>query len=486
MKSPDTEAPDASRRLLDALTQVHVDLVTRGDHRALFERLLALMLEETRSEYGFIGEILRTPEGAPYLRTYAITNIAWTDELRAQYAANVAQGMEFRNLQTLFGAVLCTGQPVLTNTPASHPRAAGVPPGHPPLRAFLGVPFKVQGEMVGMAGVANRPGGYDEGIIDFLQPLLTTCGIITRARRAEQSVKEHTRELQAKNEELARVITRLQETQRQLVAQERLASLGTLTAGIAHELKNPLHFIDSFSELSEEFLEELAKGLAPEWQRMSPEAAKDVGTVLARLQQMMPKIRAHGSRAALIIDGMLMHSRGASEPRVPANLHAVLEESLQLACRGFCAKVPGFEPGLQLDFDPGVSDVELAVSDVSRAFINMVDNACYALHQKQRQHKEAFSPRLEVSTRDRGERVEVRIRDNGIGIPGAHLGKVFDPFFTTKSAGQGVGLGLSLSHDIIVGRHQGSLHVSSVEGEFTELVIELLKHAPSVPSNTFS
>jgi PAS domain S-box-containing protein len=210
------ERLEASQRLMEELTQVHADLVTQGDYRALFERLLALMLRETLSEYGFIGEILHTPEGTPYLRTYAVTNIAWTDELRAQYKQNVARGIEFRNLKTLFGAVITTGEPVLTNDPASHASSGGIPHGHPPLRAFLGVPFKVHGEMVGMVGMANRPGGYDEGLIGFLRPLLTTCGIISYAWRGEVRRRESEQALLAQQAQMQKLAQKLMQSEERL------------------------------------------------------------------------------------------------------------------------------------------------------------------------------------------------------------------------------------------------------------------------------
>jgi signal transduction histidine kinase len=472
------ERLEASRRLMDALTRVHVELVTGGNHRALFEQLLSLMLDETQSEYGFIGEILRSPEGAPYLRTYAITNIAWTDELRAQYASTVARGMEFRNLKTLFGRVMTTGEPVLTNKPETHPSALGVPSGHPQLNAFLGVPFKVHGDVVGMVGMANRPGGYCEDHIEFLQPLLTTCGLLTYSWRTEQREKERTRELQQKNEALGRAIKQLRDTQQQLVAQEKLASLGALTAGIAHELKNPLNFINSFAETSEEFTDELARSLLSQQPRLEPAVWAGVGTVLEHLQRNMSKIREHSHRATQIINGMLMHSWESSGARGPACLNSVLEEGVQLGYQGFCNKVPDFELDLQTHLDPAVGEIDVMVLEISRVFINVVDNACYALHQKKKALKDAFTPRLEVRTRNLGERVEIRIRDNGTGIPGAQLGRVFSPFHTTKPAGEGAGLGLSLSRDIIVGRHQGDIRVESVEGQFTELIIEFPRQAP--------
>jgi len=210
------ERLEASHRLMDELTQVHADLVTQGDYRALFERLLALMLRETRSEYGFIGEILHTPEGVPYLRSYAITNIAWTDELRVQYALNVARGIEFRNLKSLFGVVITSAEPILANDPASHPSSGGIPPGHPPLRAFLGLPFKVHGELVGMVGIANRPGGYDEGLIGFLKPLLTTCGIISYAWRSEVRRRETEQTLLAQQAQMQKLAQKLIQSEERL------------------------------------------------------------------------------------------------------------------------------------------------------------------------------------------------------------------------------------------------------------------------------
>ncbi|MFL5350954.1 MAG: AAA family ATPase [Hyalangium sp.] len=293
----------------------------------------------------------------------------------------------------------------------------------------------------------------------------------------EQRVEARTRELQAKNEELSRAMSQLRDTQKQLVAQEKLASLGALTAGIAHELKNPLNFISNFAELSAEYADELVKDLASPQTRMPAEAQREV---LLQLHQSVMKIRDHGNRATQIINGMLMHSREQPGTRSPADLNAVLAESLNLGYRGFCTKVPGFEASIQTDYDPGVPEVDMVAPELSRVFINAVDNACYALQRKKSAAREEFSPCLRVSTRDLGERVEVRIRDNGMGIPEPLLGKVFNPFFTTKPAGEGTGLGLSLSHNIVVEGHRGSMRVESAEGEFTELIIELPKRAPTV------
>jgi signal transduction histidine kinase len=294
----------------------------------------------------------------------------------------------------------------------------------------------------------------------------------------EQRVEERTRELQAKDEELSRAMRQLRDTQKQLVAQEKLASLGALTAGIAHELKNPLNLIHNFAELSAEFADELVNAMASQPPQLALAAQ---GKLLAQLQQSVSKIREHGERATQVINGMLMHSREQPGARTSADLNTVLADSVHLGYRGFRARDAGFELSIETDYDPAVGEVDVVVSEMSRVFLNAVDNACYALQRKKSASTHGFTPKLRVCTRDQGDRVEVRVRDNGTGIPEPLISKVFDPFFTTKPAGEGTGLGLSLSHDIVVGSHQGSMRVESVEGEFTELIIELPKRASMSP-----
>jgi predicted ATPase/signal transduction histidine kinase len=352
------------------------------------------------------------------------------------------------------------------------------------LRSVLCMPLINQGRLVAILYLENNhtSGAFTEGRLEMLHLLSAQAVLALQnaflyeqqeeySRTLELRVEERTRELQAKNEELTRAMGQLRETQKQLVAQEKLASLGALTAGIAHELKNPLNFITNFAELSEEYAEELVSDSTSPQAQVS---AEQHGRTLLQLRQSVAKIREHGLRANQIINGMLLHSREQSAARAPADLNAVLAESLHLGCHGFAAKVPGFEVDVRTDYAPGLSEVDVVLPEISRVFINAVDNACYALWRKKSASRE-FSPRLEVSTHEQAERVEVRIRDNGIGIAEELLGKVFHPFFTTKSAGEGAGLGLSLSHDIVVSRHQGSLRLESVEGEFTEVIIELPK-----------
>ncbi|ADO69077.1 trifunctional serine/threonine-protein kinase/ATP-binding protein/sensor histidine kinase [Stigmatella aurantiaca] len=357
-------------------------------------------------------------------------------------------------------------------------------------RSVLCAPLMSQGKLVALLYLENNHvvGAFTEGRLEVLRLLSAQASLSLQnallfaqmeeySRTLEQRVEERTCELRSKNEELGRAMRHLRDTQKQLVAQEKLASLGTLTAGIAHELKNPLNFINNFAELSLEFTQDLASALASP---PTPELREEQERMLENLEQNVSKIRDHGHRANQIINGMLMHSRELSGRRAAAPLNTVLAESVDHGYLGFCAKTPGFEVDIQADYDPEVDDVDMVVPELSRVFINAVDNACYALRKKKNALGGGFSPQLAVRTRSRGDLVEVRLRDNGTGIPQDLLGKVFSPFFTTKPAGEGTGLGLSLSHDIVVGGHQGHIRLESMEGEFAELIIELPKRAPTL------
>ncbi|SEL25207.1 serine/threonine protein kinase and signal transduction histidine kinase with GAF sensor [Stigmatella aurantiaca] len=358
------------------------------------------------------------------------------------------------------------------------------------LRSVLCAPLISQGKLVALLYLENNHvvGAFTEGRLEVLRLLSAQASLSLQnallfaqmeeySHTLEQRVEARTRELQSKNEELGRAMRHLRDTQKQLVAQEKLASLGTLTAGIAHELKNPLNFINNFAELALEFTQELSKAMASP---PTPAIRQEQDEVLGHLQQNVTKIREHGRRANQIINGMLLHTRELSGRRASAHLNAVLAESVDHGYLGFRAKTPGFEVDIQAEYDPEVTEVDMVVPELSRVFINAVDNACYALRRKKSVLGAAFSPRLAVRTRSQGDFVEVRLWDNGTGIPRHLLGNVFNPFFTTKPAGEGTGLGLSLSHDIVVGGHQGHIRMESQEGEFAELIIELPKRAPAL------
>jgi signal transduction histidine kinase len=254
-----------------------------------------------------------------------------------------------------------------------------------------------------------------------------------------------------------------------------MASLGQLTAGIAHEIKNPLNFITNFAVLSHDLTQDLRKELATERSHVDPARAKEIEEVLNDLEQNVNKINEHGKRADSIVRGMLLHSRGKAGERLETDLNALLTEYTNLAYHGMRAQDQSFNVKIETDLDPTIGKICVVPQDISRAFLNIVNNACYAANDKRKSAKNGFNPTVRVSARNLNDKVEIRIRDNGNGIPLSIREKVFNPFFTTKPAGVGTGLGLSLSYDIITHEHKGEISVDTKEGEFTEFVITLPK-----------
>jgi signal transduction histidine kinase len=255
-----------------------------------------------------------------------------------------------------------------------------------------------------------------------------------------------------------------------------MASLGQLTAGIAHEIKNPLNFITNFAVLSQDLMQELRQELNAERERVDPGRAKEIGAILDDLQQNVGKINDHGKRADSIVRGMLLHSRGKAGERQDTDLNALLAEYTNLAYHGMRAQDQTFNVKIETDFDPAVGKVSVVPQELSRAFLNIVNNACYAAFDKRRSAGNGFMPVVRVSAKSVPGAVEIRIRDNGSGIPQSIREKIFNPFFTTKPAGAGTGLGLSLSYDIITQAHKGTIAVDTKEGEYTEFIITIPRH----------
>ncbi|MBJ6109040.1 two-component sensor histidine kinase [Hymenobacter sp. BT523] len=266
--------------------------------------------------------------------------------------------------------------------------------------------------------------------------------------------------------ELQHSLTDLRATQAQLIQKEKMASLGELTAGIAHEIQNPLNFVNNFSEVSTELVEELQEALAARDTAEAAELASDVA-------QNLGKITEHGKRAAAIVKGMLEHSRTSTGERAPTDLNQLCDEYLRLAYQGLRAKDKTFNAKLETDFAPGLPLVEAAGADLGRVLLNLFGNAFYAVQKRQQAGEADYGPTVRVSTKQVGNQVEIRVSDNGPGIPESVKAKIFQPFFTTKPTGEGTGLGLSLSHDIIAQGHGGTLTVASQEGKFTEFLISL-------------
>jgi signal transduction histidine kinase/ligand-binding sensor domain-containing protein len=277
--------------------------------------------------------------------------------------------------------------------------------------------------------------------------------------------------------QLNTTLDRLKSTQEQLVVQEKLASLGALTAGIAHEIKNPLNFVNNFAELSSELAEELRQEIERVKDRLEPADFDLLLSLASDLQMNARKINDHGRRADSIVRGMLLHSRGQSGERQDTDVNALLEEYVNLSYHGVRAQDSSFNLTVERGYDPTVGTIQAVPQDLSRVFLNIVNNACYATHEKKKALDQAgrrdYMPTLTVSTRNAGDTVEIRVRDNGEGIPQNIRDRIFNPFFTTKPTGQGTGLGLSISHDIVVQQHHGTLDVDSAAGQYTEFVIRL-------------
>jgi two-component system, NtrC family, sensor kinase len=271
--------------------------------------------------------------------------------------------------------------------------------------------------------------------------------------------------IEIKNRVLNETMNNLKETQSQLIQSEKMASLGELTAGIAHEIQNPLNFVNNFSDINSELIAEMKEAI----DKGDLEEAKSLADDISSNEQ---KINFHGKRADGIVKGMLQHSRSSNNIKEAVNINVLADEYLRLAYHGLRAKDKSFNATMKTDYDESIGSITAVPQDIGRALLNLITNAFYAVTQKKKAHPDNYEPTVSVSTKKTGDKVEVRVTDNGNGIPQKVLDKIFQPFFTTKPTGQGTGLGLSLCYDIIKA-HGGELKVETKEGEGSEFVIEL-------------
>jgi signal transduction histidine kinase len=282
---------------------------------------------------------------------------------------------------------------------------------------------------------------------------------------AKERKRTQEREL-AQAKEIEKAYHELKATQSQLIQSEKMASLGELTAGIAHEIQNPLNFVNNFSEVSTELIDE-----------MNVELDKgnfdDVKDIASDLKQNLDKINHHGKRAGDIVKGMLQHSRSSSGIKEPTDINALADEYLRLAYHGLKAKDKEFNATLKTDFDESIGNISIIPQDIGRVILNIITNAFYVVDEKKKSGIEGYEPTVSVSTKKINDKVEVKVADNGNGIPQKILDKIFQPFFTTKPTGEGTGLGLSLSYEIITKGHGGRLSIESTEGNGTTFIIEL-------------
>ena len=294
-------------------------------------------------------------------------------------------------------------------------------------------------------------------------------GLIYRNNRQKQraydQLQRQKEETDQQREKADAALVELKSTQSQLIQSEKMASLGELTAGIAHEIQNPLNFVNNFSEVSSELISELVD-------EVNKGNTAEVKAIAGDLQGNLEKILHHGKRADAIVKGMLQHSRSSSGTKEPTDINELADEYLRLAYHGLRAKDHSFNATMKTNFDESVGNISVIPQDIGRVLLNLLTNAFYAVNEKAKQGLEGYEPVVEISTKKMGSKVEVKVSDNGIGIPSPISEKIFQPFFTTKPTGQGTGLGLSLSYDIVKA-HGGEIRVATKEGEGSEFFFSL-------------
>ena len=333
------------------------------------------------------------------------------------------------------------------------------------IRSTLAVPMTRDDAVIGVMVIGcARTGAYPQRQVELLQTFADQAVIAIENARLFDEVQARTRELSLSLEELRTAQDRLVQT-------EKLASLGQLTAGIAHEIKNPLNFVNNFSSLSGDLIDELNDALKEV--PLDDKARTEIGELTRILKGNLEKVVQHGRRADSIVKNMLLHSREGSGERRSADINAIVEESLNLAYHGARAEKSGFNITLQRDLDPSAGMIDLYPQEITRVLLNLISNGFYAANKHSEIRERGFEPSLTAITKDLGNKVEIRIRDNGTGIPADVREKMFNPFFTTKPAGEGTGLGLSMSHDIVVKQHGGRIEVATEPGQFTEFIITL-------------
>ncbi len=435
-----------------------------SDVQPVFEAIAAT---SNRLIGGFSTAVLRFIEDGLHLAAFTPTNAAADEALKASFPRPVAEFPPF---------MLVRGGKTIEFTDTESP---DVPPLNRELarlrgyRSMLFTPLMNGDRPIGLISVTRKePGKFAPHHVQLVRTFADQAVIAIENVRLFDEVQARTRELSQSLEELRAAQDRLVQT-------EKLASLGQLTAGIAHEIKNPLNFVNNFSALSAELTDELNDVLAPV--AMDGEVRGEVEELTRLLKDNLEKVVQHGKRADAIVKNMLLHSRQGSGEHGRVDINAIVEESLNLAYHGARAENTAFDITLHRDFDSAAGIAVGYPQEITRALLNLISNGFYAAAKRKSEAGDGFVPTLTATTKNLGDKVEIRIRDNGTGIANDVIEKIFNPFFTTKPAGEGTGLGLSMSHDIIVKQHGGTIDVDTAAGAFTEFRI-VLPRAAATPN----
>ena len=490
-------------------TEKQIELVTTFADQAviaienvrLFEEVQARTNELAQSvkELRALGEVTQSVNSSVDLETVLTTIVAKAtqlsnteagaiyvfEEAQQEFRLRATYGMDDRIIaeirdrhmhigETAIGKAAEQRMPVqiadLQNDPSSLVLDVIVRAG---FRALLVVPLLGADRIVGALVVRRKqPGEFPKSTVELLQTFAAQSVLAIQNARLFESVEARTREL-------AKSLEDLRTAQDRLIQTEKLASLGQLTAGIAHEIKNPLNFVNNFSAVSVELIDELRGALGGA--HLDGKLRAEINEIADMLQGNLDKVVQHGKRADSIVKNMLLHSRQGSGEHRPVDINALVDESLNLAYHGARAEKQGFNITLERSFDPAAGEVDLFPQEITRVLLNLISNGFYAATKRKAEANGGdYEPTLAATTKNLGDNVEIRIRDNGTGIPPEVREKLFNPFFTTKPAGEGTGLGLSISHDIIVKQHGGSIEVDTRPGEFTEFRIVLPRGAATI------
>ncbi|WP_426412920.1 GAF domain-containing protein [Bradyrhizobium ganzhouense] len=406
---------------------------------------------------GFSTAVLRYIDGAAHLAAFTPGDPAGDRVLQASFPVPFAQFPAYQ--------LVVNGQSAQLPDTELEPAARDIARARG-FRSMLFTPLMSEGEAKGVIIATRRTtGAFAEHHVRLLQTFADQAVI------AVKNVSLFT-QVQTRTIELARSLDDLRAAQDRLIQTEKLASLGQLTAGIAHEIKNPLNFVNNFAALSAELTDELSEVLAPA--SLCNEVRSEVDELTGMLKDNLQKVVQHGKRADSIVKNMLLHSREGGGEYGLSDVNALVEETLNLAYHGARAEKPQFDVTLKRELDPAAGFANLFPQEISRVLLNLISNGFYAVAKRQAESGAGtFEPVVTATTRDRGDNIEIRIRDNGTGIPDDVKARMFNPFFTTKPAGEGTGLGLSMSHDIVVKQHGGTIDVATEPGQFTEFTILL-------------